>query len=151
VAAGADFREGSSDGDANLWRVRRSAITAALVLGAVVAAGAGARAAALYLVLAAIPAVAIAALSFFGELVEGSADAEAGAIYVGLSTLALVLLVLGAAVRSNTLADQAVPALGLSTLVGALILLAVQIAVRSSLRLSRYRLVNARHRPAPDV
>ena len=143
--------EGASDGNANLCRVRRSAISAALVLGAVLAAGTGARAAALYLVLAAIVAVALAALSFFGELVEGSADAEAGAIYVGLTTLALVLLVLGAAVRSNTLADQAVPALGLSTLVGALVLLGVQLAVWGSLRLSRYRLVNARHRPAPDV
>jgi hypothetical protein len=131
--------------------VRRSAISAALVLGAVAAAGAGARAAALYLVLAAIVAVALAALSFFGELVEGSADAEAGAIYVGLTTLSLVLLVLGAAVRSNTLADQAVPALGLSTLVGALVLLSVQLAVWSSLRLSRDRLVNVRHRPASDV
>ena len=131
--------------------MRRSAISAALVLGAVVAAGAGARAAALYLVLVAIPAVAIAALSHFGELVEGSADAEAGAIYVGLSTLSLVLLVLGAAVRSNTLADQAVPALGLSSLVAALVLLLVQLAVWGSLRVSRYRLVNARHRPAPDV
>jgi len=131
--------------------VRRSAIPAALVLGAVVAAGAGARAAALYLVLAAIVAVALAALSFFSDLVEGSADADAGAIYVGLTTLSLVLLVLGAAVRSNTLADQAVPALGLSTLVGALVLLGVQLAVWSSLRLSRDRLVNVRHRPAPDV
>jgi hypothetical protein len=132
-------------------RVGRSAISSALVLAAVVAAGAGARAAAFYLVLAAIPAVAIAALSHFGELVEGRADAEAGAIYVGLSTLALVLLVLGAAVRSQTLADQAVPALGLSTLVGALVLLAVQLAVWGLLRVSRYRLVNMRHRPAPDV
>ena len=132
-------------------RVRRSAISSALVLGAVVAASAGSRAAAFYLVLAAIPAVAIAALSHFGELVEGSADAEAGAIYVGLSALALVLLVLGAAVRSHTLADQAVPALGLSTLVGALVLLTVQLAVWGSLQVSRNRLVNARHRPAPDV
>ena len=131
--------------------MRRSAIPAALVLSAVVAAGAGARAAALYLVLAAIVAVALAALSFFSDLVEGSADADAGAIYVGLTTLSLVLLVLGAAVRSNTLADQAVPALGLSTLVGALVLLGVQLAVWSSLRLSRDRLVNVRHRPAPDV
>jgi len=144
-------REGPSGVAANLWRVRRSAISAVLVLAAVAAAGAGARVAALYFLLAAIVVVALAALSFFSELLEGSADAEAGAIYVGLSTLALVLLVLGAAVRSNTLADQAVPALGLSSLVAALVLLGVQLAVWSSLRLSRYRLVNAQHRPAPDV
>ena len=132
--------------------MRRSAISAALVLGAVLAAGAGARAAALLPRSRRDPGGRRSpALSFFGELVEGSADAEAGAIYVGLTTLALVLLVLGAAVRSHTLAEQAVPALGLSTLVGALVLLGVQLAVWGSLRLSRDRLVNVRHRPAPDV
>jgi hypothetical protein len=130
--------------------VRRSAISAALVLGAVVATGAGARDAALYLVLASIVAVSLAGLSLFGELVEGSADSEAGAVYVGLTGLSLVLLVIGAAVRSNTLADQAVPALGTSTLVGALVLLSLQLAVWGSLRLSRYRVVDTHRRPAPD-
>src|SRR5262249_40258752 len=107
----AETNGGTSDCVANLRLVRRSLISAALVLGAVVADGADARELTLYLVLAAIPAVAIAALGFFGELVEGSADAEAGAVYVGLSSLALVLLVIGAAVRSNTLPDHAVSAL----------------------------------------
>jgi len=134
-----------------VYRVRRSAISAALVLGAVVADGEDARAVALYLVLAAIPAVAVAALSFFGDLVEGSADAEAGAVYVGLTSLALVLLLIGAAVRANTLADSAIPALGVSTLVGALALLGLQLAVWTSLRLSRERLVNVRRSTAPDV
>jgi hypothetical protein len=119
--------------------VTRSAISAALVLGAVVADGEHARAVALYLVLAAIAAVAVTALSFFGDLVEGSADAEAGAVYVGLTSLALLLLLIGAAVRANTLADGAIPALGVSTLVGALALLGLQLAVWSSLRLSRQR------------
>ena len=131
--------------------VRRSAISAALVLGAVIADGGHARSVALYLVLAAIPAVAVAALSFFGDLVEGSADAEAGAVYVGLTSLALILLVIGAAVRANTLAGDAVPALAVSTLVGALALLGLQFAVWTSLRVSRDRLLNVRHRPAPDV
>src|ERR1051326_6173944 len=71
--------------------------------GALVADGQQPRTVALYFVLAAIPAVAVATLAFFGDLVEGSADAEAGAVYVGLSTLALVLLLIGAAVRENTL------------------------------------------------
>jgi hypothetical protein len=106
---------------------------------------------ALYVLLAAIVAVALALLSLFGELVEGSADAEAGAVYVGLSALALGLLVLGAAVRSHTLADQAVPALGFSTLVGALVLLTLQLAVGATLQLSRWRLLDARPAPAPDV
>jgi hypothetical protein len=131
--------------------VRRSAISAALVLGAVVADGQHARAAALYLVLCSIPAVAVTALSFFGDLVEGSADAEAGAVYVGLTSLALLLLLIGAAVRANTLADGAIPALGVSTLVGALALLGLQLAVWTSLRLSRERPVKVTHSAARDV
>jgi hypothetical protein len=131
--------------------VRRSAISAALVLGAVVADGQHARTLALYLVLGAIPAVAVTALSFFGDLVEGSADAEAGAVYVGLTALALVLLLIGAAVRANTLADSAIPALGVSALVGALALLGLQLAVWTSLRLSRERPVKVQHSAAPDV
>ena len=131
--------------------VRRSAISAALVLGAVVADGGHARTVALYLVLAAIPLVAVTALAFFGDLVEGTADAEAGAVYVGLTSLALVLLVIGAAVRANTLADGAIPALGVSTLIGALTLLGLQLAVWTSLRLSRERLVNVQRSTAPDV
>jgi len=121
------------------------------VLGAVVADGQHARTVALYLVLGAIPAVAVTALSFFGDLVEGSADTEAGAVYVGLTSLALVLLLIGAAVRANTVADGAIPALGVSTLVGALTLLGLQLAVWTSLRLSRERLVNAARSPASDV
>ena len=131
--------------------MRRCAISAALILGAVVADGEHARTVTLYLVLAAIPAVAVTALSFFGELVEGSADAQAGAVYVGLTSLALLLLLIGAAVRANTLADRAFPALGVSTLVGALALLGLQLAVWTSLHLSRERVVNVRRSPASDV
>jgi hypothetical protein len=134
-----------------VYVVRRFAISTALVLGAVVADGEDARTVALYLVLAAIPAVAVTALSFFGDLVEGSADAEAGAVYVGLTSLALLLLLIGAAVRANTLQDTAVPALGTSALVGALALLGLQLAVWASLRLSRERVVNAQRSPASDV
>jgi hypothetical protein len=123
----------------------------ALVLGAVVADGENARTMTLYLVLAAVPAVAVTALSFFGDLVEGSADSEAGAVYVGLTSLALLLLLIGAGVRANTLQDTAVPALGSSTLVGALALLGLQLAVWTSLRLSRERVVNAQRSPASDV
>jgi hypothetical protein len=131
--------------------VRRCAISAALVLGAVVADGEHARGVALYLVLAAIVAVAVTALSFFGDLVEGSADSDAGAVYVGLTSLALVLLLIGAAVRANTLAHSAIPALGVSTLVGALALLGLQLAVWTSLRLSRDRVVNVQRSTAPDL
>jgi hypothetical protein len=131
--------------------VRRCAISTGLVLGAVVADGEDARTLALYLVLCAIAVVAVTALSFFGDLVEGSADAEAGAVYVGLTSLALVLLLVGAAVRANTLEDTAVPALGISALVGALALLGLQLAVWTSLHLSRERVLSAQRSATPDV
>jgi len=119
--------------------VRRSAISAALVLGAVVANGQQARTVALYLLLAALPAVAIAALSFFGDLVEGSADADAGALYVGLTALALLLIVIATAAQANTLDHAAVPALGVTAMVAALGLLGLQLVVWTSLRFSRVR------------
>jgi len=105
----------------------------------------------LYLALAAIPALAVTAISFYGELVDGSADDEAGAVYVGLTSLALLLLLIGASVRAHTLENAAVPALGISTLVGALALLGLQLGVWTSLRLSRERPVNAQRSPASDV
>jgi hypothetical protein len=131
--------------------VPRTALSAALLLAAVAADGAGGRSLALYIVLASIPAVAIAALSFFGDLVEGSADDEAGALYVGLTSLALVLLVIGAAVRANALRDAALPALGTSAVIGALALIGLQLAVWISLNLSRERLVNVLHSNASDL
>ena len=129
----------------------RTALSASLLLAAVIADSGGARSLAFYLVLAAIPAVAISALSFFGDLVEGSADDEAGALYVGLTGLALILLVVGAAVRANALRDAALPALGISAVVGALALIGLQLTVWSSLHLSRERLVNVLHSRASDV
>ena len=129
----------------------RTALSVSLLLAAVIADSGGARSLAFYLVLAAIPAVAVAALSFFGDLVEGSADDEAGALYVGLTGLALVLLVIGAAVRANALRDAALPALGTSAVVGALALIGLQLTVWTSLHLSRARLVNVLHSRASDV
>ncbi len=110
---------------------------AALLLGALFADGAGAHSLASYFVLAAIPVVAIAALAFFGDLVEGSADAEAGALYVGLTSIALVLLVIAAAVRSNAVDHTVVPPLGISAAIGALGLLSLQLVVRAYLRVQR--------------
>jgi hypothetical protein len=131
--------------------VPRTALSAALLLVAVAADGAGGPSVAFYLVLASIPAVAVAALSFFGDLVEGSADDEAGALYVGLTSLALVLLVIGAAVRANAVRDAALPALGTSAVIGALALIGLQLAVWISLNLSRERLVNVPHSNASDL
>jgi len=76
----------------------RSALTSTLLVAALVA---DARIVAYYLVLAAIPAAAVAALGHYGELVDGSADAESGALNVGLSALALLLCVVSAVARTN--------------------------------------------------
>jgi hypothetical protein len=129
----------------------RAALSASLLLAALSADGAGARSLAFYLVLASIPAVAVSALAFFGDLVEGSADGEAGALYVGLTSLALVLLVIGAAVRANGLHDAAPPALGISAVVGALALVGLQLIVWVSLHVSRERLVDVLHSHASDL
>jgi hypothetical protein len=131
--------------------VRRCAISTLLVVGAIVADGEGARTVALYLVLAAIPAAAVTALSFFAELVEGRADTDAGALYVGLTSLALVLLVLGASVRAKAFEGAPVPALGVSAVVGALALLGLQLAVWGTLRVTRERIVTPQHSAAADV
>jgi len=128
--------------------VPRTAPSATLLAAAVLV---DVRSLAFYLVLAAIPVVAVAALSFFGDLVEGSADDEAGALYVGLTSLALLLLVIGAAARANALQAAALPALGTSAVVGALALIGLQLTVWVSLRLSRERLVNVLHSHASDV
>ena len=114
-------------------------VVPALLLGVALVAG---PALGLYVALAAIPALAFAALSAYGELVDGSADAEAGALNVGLVALALLLAVIGAAARANAL-DSAVPALGYSTLVGALALLGIRFAVWWGLNVTRARLTAA--------
>ena len=122
----------------------RCVLPSILLAGTVLADGQGSHSLAFYLLLAAIPSVAVTALAFFGDLVEGSADGEAGALYVGLTTIALVLLVIAAAVRSNAVDHSTVPALGISAVVGGLGLLLLQLAVRSWLRLSRDGLVTMR-------
>ena len=122
-----------------------------LLAGTILADGRGLHSLAFYLLLAAVPAVAVSALSFFGDLVEGSADGEAGALYVGLTSITLVLLVIAAAVRSNAVDHATVPALGVSAEVGGLALLLLQLAVQSWLRLSRDGLVTVRREHTSGV
>ena len=122
-----------------------------LLAGTVLADGRGLHSLAFYLLLAAIPSVAVTALAFFGDLVEGSADGEAGALYVGLTSISLVLLVIAAAVRSNAVDHTTVPALGVSAAVGGLTLLLLQLMVQSWLRLSRDGLVTVRREHTSGV
>src|SRR6266542_2655221 len=83
--------------------MHRWSLTAALLAATRAADANGAHARALARVLAAIPALAWTSLAYFGELVDGRAADDTGALNVGLASLALALVVLGAGARANAL------------------------------------------------
>jgi hypothetical protein len=125
------------------------ALPAALALAAAFADGRGRHELAYWLVVAAVPAAASAALSGFGGLVEAvpRSDEELRArAFTTFGGLALGLMVLAAAVRSPAHLDSAVPALGTSALVAALALYGFQAVVALATRLDELRLVAARER-----
>ena len=96
-----------------------------LAVGAVSADMAGAHRPAFYLVLLAVPAAAAAALLGAGDVIQGEA-----AWLRGVSTsLALVLLVAGSAVRESAAAGAGVPALAVSSVVAAVVVYAVPFVV----------------------
>jgi signal transduction histidine kinase len=115
----------------------RRALPVLLVLAAAAADGAGSHRVAFYALLAAVPALAVAALDAFGEYLEGSSGGRAL-----VSGLALALAVLGTAVRGQIPGEATVPAVAVSALAACLGLLACEAAVRVG------RLALARQRPA---
>ncbi|MDX6488692.1 MAG: hypothetical protein QOK13_1307, partial [Gaiellaceae bacterium] len=124
-------------------------LPAALAFVAVLADSHGRHEIAYWLVVAAVPAAACAALSGFGTLVEAlpRSDEEARArALTALGGLALALVVLAAAVRSPAHLDRTVPALGSSALVAALALYGFQAVVALTTRLEELRLLPARER-----
>jgi hypothetical protein len=122
-------------------------LPAGLALAAALADARGMHELAYWLVVAAVPAAACAALSGFGGLVEAvpRSDEEArGRAFTTLGGLALGLIVLAAAVRSPAHLDNAVPALGTSALAGALALYGFQAVVGLATRLDELRLLAVR-------
>ena len=102
-------------------------LPAGLVVTTAVADLASAPELAFYVLVAAVPAAAAAALSAYGDLVEGD-DSEAWAKAQALLAAAVLgLMVLGAAARSPALGEHAVPAVGRSALVCCLALLLIQV------------------------
>jgi hypothetical protein len=99
----------------------RRALSPSLVVAAVLADAQGEHRLAFYALFAAIPALAAAAIGAFGDYLEGSSP-----IFVWVNSLALVLVVAGAAFRAPTLAQDRVPTVALSTLVLAVCVLTVQ-------------------------
>jgi hypothetical protein len=124
-------------------------LPAALALAAALADGRGRHELAYWLVVAAVPAAACAALSGFGGLVEAvpRSDEEARArAFTTLGGLALALVVLAAAVRSPAHLDHTVPALGTSALAAALAVYGFQAVVALAVRLEGLRLLAVRER-----
>jgi hypothetical protein len=92
-----------------------------LVLAAVAADLGGVHGLAFWLVLGALPAAAASAFGGLGAALAG----EGGWLHANTATIALVLLVLGSAVREGAAQGGATPALAVSTLVAALVCFAL--------------------------
>jgi Ca2+/H+ antiporter len=106
----------------------RRALPALLVAAAALADAAAEPAFALYALLLAVPALALAGLAALGDVLEGEAS-PARQLQALLSAAALALVVAGAMVRAPAIRDGELPALAGSALVACLVLLAVEAVV----------------------
>jgi hypothetical protein len=102
----------------------RRVIAALVVLGVVLADAMGDHRAAFYLLVAAIPPLAIAAMDSFGEYLEGASGFRALAWAVALG-----LAVASSAVRGQVPGETSVPAVAVSALFACLALVWAQAAV----------------------
>jgi hypothetical protein len=122
----------------------------ALVLGAAIADAAGSHSLAYYCLVAAVPAVAVAALSGLGDVLDGSAAQPHDRGIALLSALALPFVLLGTAVRAPLLEEGPPPAIGITAVVAALAIFAVQALVAASAAAPRERLRAAFRRAEPS-
>src|ERR671935_102679 len=102
----------------------RRVLAALLVLGVVLADATGDHRFAFYLLVAAIPPLAIAAMDSFGEYLEGASGLRALAWAVALG-----LAVASSAVRGQVPGEATVPAVAVSALFACLALVWVQAAL----------------------
>jgi hypothetical protein len=131
VTCGEPNERGTSDEEANLRNVTRCAIPASLLVASLLGGSAG-----FTLLLVGLAVLAVVALAFYGDFVDGSADDSTGALNVGLSSLALLLVLIAAFARGQAV-GAGVPALTISSTVAAIVLLGAQSAVWCSGRLNR--------------
>jgi hypothetical protein len=118
----------------------RRALPVGLVLAAALADVRDLHVVAFYLLVAAVPAMAVSALSFFGDLVEtpgGAAGETAARLQALFAALALVLTVVAAAARGQSALESGVPALGISALVGCLAVFTLQGLITLALAATR--------------
>ena len=107
--------------------VRGSALPALLVLATAIADALTLHEPAFYLLIAAVPAAAVSALTALGDLLDGAASERFARARVVLSALALVWVVIAAAVRSASVDDGSVPPAAVSALVVCIAMFALQV------------------------
>ena len=111
-----------------------------LVLGAALADAAGEHSLAYYSLVTAVPVVAVAALGALGDVLDGTAAAPHDRGIAVLSALALPFVLLGTAVRAPLLSEGPPPAIGVTAVVGALAIFAIQALVTITAVTPRVRL-----------
>jgi hypothetical protein len=110
-----------------------------LVLGATLADVAGHHSLAYYLLVTAVPVVAVAALSGLGDVLDGTAAEPHDRGIAMLSALALPFVLLGTAVRAPLLSEGPPPAIGVTAIVLALVIFAVQALVTATVVAPAFR------------
>jgi hypothetical protein len=112
----------------------------ALVLGAALADAAGQHSLAYYALVAAVPMVALAALSGLGDVLDGSAAQPHDRGIAVLSAVALPFVLLATAVRAPLLEGGPPPVIGITAVVATLAIFAVQALVAATAAAPRERL-----------
>ena len=112
----------------------------ALVLGAALADAAAHHSLAYYCLVAAVPVVAVAALSGLGDVLDGSAARPHDRGIAVLSAVALPFVLLATAVRAPMLEEGPPPVIGVTAVVAALAIFAVQALVAATAVAPRERL-----------
>ena len=110
-----------------------------LVLGAALADATGHHALAYYFLVTAVPVVAVAALSALGDVLDGSAAEPHDRGVAMLSALALPFVLLGTAVRAPLLTEGPPPVIGVTAVMMALAIFAIQALVRASVAVPSFR------------
>jgi hypothetical protein len=110
-----------------------------LVLGAALADATGHHALAYYFLVTAVPVVAVAALSALGDVLDGSAAEPHDRGIAMLSAVALPFVLLGTAVRAPLLTEGPPPVIGVTAVMMALAIFAIQALVRASVAVPSLR------------
>lgn len=124
---------------ANILRMTLRLASVGLVLGAALADVASHHSLAYYLLVTAVPVVAVAALSGLGDVLDSTAAELHDRGIAMLSALALPFVLLGTAVRAPLLTEGPPPAVGVTAVVVALVIFAVQALVTATVVAPAFR------------